>query len=46
MAYLLSHINQIIGIAKTCTTMDELKHKVALFYGKNDLQITIDDDIK
>ena len=43
---LLSHINQIIGIAKTCTTMDELKHKVALFYGKNDLQITIDDDIK
>lgn len=43
---LLSHINQVIGIAKTCSTMEELKHKVALFYGRDDLQISMDDDIK
>lgn len=40
---LLSHINQVIGIAKTCSTMDELKHKVALYYGRDDLQLTMDD---
>ena len=40
---LLSHINQVVGIAKTCQTMEELKHKVALFYGKDDLQLSLND---
>ncbi len=37
------HINQIIGIAKTCKDMDELRHKVALYYGKEPLQLTMGD---
>lgn len=40
---LTTHINQVIGIAKTCTTMDELRHKVALYYGKEPLQLTMGD---
>ena len=34
---LTTHLNQVIGIAKTCNTMEELRHKVALYYGKEDL---------
>lgn len=40
---LTTHINQITGIAKTCSTMDELRHKVALHYGKESLQLTMGD---
>lgn len=36
---LLRHINQVIGMAKTCSTMDELRHQVALHYKKNPLQL-------
>lgn len=43
---LVIHINQIIGIAKTCDTMSELKAKVAHYYGKEPLQLTIDYYIK
>ena len=41
---LVTHINQITGIAKTCTTIDELRHKVALYYGKEKLQLAIGDN--
>lgn len=40
---LTTHINQVIGIAKTCNTMDELRHQVALHYGKEPLQLTMGD---
>lgn len=36
---LVPHIYQIIGIAKTCTTMSELRAKVALFYKKEPMQL-------
>jgi hypothetical protein len=39
---LVTHINQIIGIAKTCDSMPELKNKVALYYGKEPVQLTIE----
>lgn len=42
---LVTHINQITGIAKTCSTMDELRHKVALYYKKDDLQLAIGDNL-
>lgn len=40
---LTTHINQVIGIAKTCNTMDELRHQVALHYGTEPLQLTMGD---
>ena len=40
---LTPHLNQVIGIAKTCNTMEELRHKVALYYGKEDLQLSMGD---
>ena len=40
---LVTHINQITGIAKTCSTIDELRHKVALYYKKDELQLAIGD---
>ena len=40
---LTTHLNQVIGIAKTCNTMEELRHKVALYYGKEDLQLSMGD---
>lgn len=43
---LITHINQITGIAKTCHTMDELRHKVALYYGKEPLQLTMGDVVE
>ena len=42
---LISHINQITGIAKTCTTIEELRYKVALYYKKDNLQLSIDDSL-
>lgn len=41
---LVTHINQITGIAKTCSTIDELRHKVVLYYKKDDLQLAIGDN--
>lgn len=42
---LVTHIHQIMGIAKTCVTMDELRHKVALYYKKDTLQLAIGDNL-
>lgn len=42
---LVTHINQITGIAKTCSTIDELRHKVALYYKKDEIQLAIGDNI-
>lgn len=42
---LVTHINQITGIAKTCSTIDELRHKVALYYKKDQLQLAIGDNV-
>jgi hypothetical protein len=38
---LISHIYEIIGIAKTCTDMRELRDKVALHYGREPVQLTL-----
>lgn len=38
---LVTHIYEIVGIAKTCRDMHELREKVALHYGKEPLQLTI-----
>lgn len=38
---LVSHIYEVIGIAKTCSDMRELRHKVALHYGREPLQLTM-----
>ncbi|MGV9309899.1 P63C domain-containing protein [Nonomuraea sp. NPDC003727] len=38
---LITHINQVIGIAKTCDTIMELREKVAFHYGRQPLQLTI-----
>lgn len=40
---LTTHINQVIGIAKTCNSIEELRHKVALYYGTQPLQLTMGD---
>ena len=42
---LVTHINQITGIAKTCSTMDELRRKVALYYKKDQIQLAIGDNL-
>lgn len=38
---LISHIYEIIGIAKTCSDMRELRDKVALHYGQEPVQLTL-----
>ena len=40
---LTTHLNQVIGIAKTCNTIEQLRPKVALYYGKEDLQLSMGD---
>jgi transcriptional regulator with XRE-family HTH domain len=40
LAALLSHINQVIGIAKTCNSIQELRDQVAKHYGKKSVQMT------
>lgn len=40
---LTTHINQVIGVAKTCNSMEELRHKVALYYGKEPIQLKMGD---
>ncbi|MFJ6149947.1 P63C domain-containing protein [Micromonospora profundi] len=35
------HLYQVIGIAKTCDTMTELREKVALHYGRQPVQLTL-----
>ncbi|HBQ7901374.1 P63C domain-containing protein [Klebsiella pneumoniae] len=42
---LVSHIHQVIGIAKTCQTMRELRDKIAAYYGKQPEQLTMFNDI-
>lgn len=42
---LVTHINQITGIAKTCSTIDELRHKVAIYYKKDEVQLAIGDNL-
>jgi hypothetical protein len=41
---LVSHIHQVIGIAKTCNNMSQLKEKVALHYGRKPLQLPFEFD--
>lgn len=38
---LISHIYEIIGIAKTCTDIRELREKVAIHYGREPVQLTL-----
>lgn len=38
---LIPHINQIIGIAKTCSNMQEFRDKVAFHYRKTPMQMTL-----
>lgn len=38
---LFRHINEVIGVARTCEDMAELKRKVARIYGKKPEQITV-----
>jgi hypothetical protein len=38
---LLPHIYEVIGIAKTCHDMRELREKVALHYGREPVQLTM-----
>ncbi|QGF22015.1 P63C domain-containing protein [Erwinia phage Midgardsormr38] len=42
---LIPHIHQVIGIAKTCHTMRELRDKIAAFYGKKPEQLTMFNDL-
>ncbi|MDA3626466.1 P63C domain-containing protein [Saccharopolyspora sp. WRP15-2] len=39
---LITHIHQVIGIAKTCNTMNELREKVAFHYGKKPVQLPLE----
>lgn len=38
---LIPHINQVIGIARTCDTMKELRDKVAHYYKREPIQVTM-----
>ena len=38
---LIPHIYEVIGIAKTCSDMRELRDKVAEYYGKQEFQFTM-----
>lgn len=38
---LIPHIYQVIGIAKTCMNMKELREKVAFHYGKEPMQLSM-----
>ncbi|MCC8995364.1 MAG: P63C domain-containing protein [Candidatus Contendobacter sp.] len=38
---LITHIHQVIGIAKTCNNMDELREKVAHYYNKQPMQLAM-----
>ncbi len=38
---LVTHIHQVIGIAKTCKDMEELREKVAHYYNKQPLQLSL-----
>jgi hypothetical protein len=44
LSKLIAHINQIIGIAKTCSNMSELREKVAYHYKHGPLQKRLFDD--
>lgn len=38
---LVTHIHQVLGIAKTCSTMPELREKVAHYYKKDPMQLAM-----
>jgi len=38
---LITHIHQLIGIAKTCSSMLELREKMAHFYRKKPMQLAM-----
>lgn len=38
---LVTHIHQIVGIAKTCNSMNELRQKVAHYYNKQPMQLAL-----
>lgn len=38
---LITHIHQVIGISKTCDTMDELREKIAHYYNKQPMQLAM-----
>jgi len=38
---LITHIYQIIGIAKTCNDIKELKYQIALYYSKKPIQLAL-----
>ncbi len=38
---LIPHINQVIGIAKTCDTMEELKNRIHYHFGDGKLQLKL-----
>ena len=38
---LVTHIHQVIGIAKTCDNITELRERVAVHYGKKPVQLSI-----
>ena len=38
---LITHIHQVIGVAKTCATMKEFREKVAHYYKKEPIQLTL-----
>lgn len=38
---LIPHIYRVIGIAKTCTTIQELRDNVAVFYGNHPVQLKL-----
>lgn len=42
---LITHIHQIVGIAKVCKDIQELRYKVALHYGRKPMQLTFFYDI-
>jgi hypothetical protein len=41
---LISHIHQVIGIAKTCNSMSDLKKKIAHHYKKEPMQLALFED--
>jgi len=38
---LIEHINQVIGVAKTCDDLQELRDEVALHYGREPVQLKL-----
>jgi hypothetical protein len=41
LRHLIPHIHQVIGIARTCRDMRELRDRVAEHYGREEVQLTM-----